>query len=149
MGQLASTDLKLTKYLQTKSLTKIARRMLPISLKTLKVSNSSESDSSSWGGLLLASFIASSKDRYVWNPRRGEPLRSSDTRSPLGLWRNTPMSSSSEATGDSLQPGSGEPRLSGVALWERLPYPEASGRKGDGLGEDEEEDHCSVLSRSR
>lgn len=147
-----STASRLTRYLQTKTLTKTARRMLPMSLKILKGSNSSASDPPSWAGFSLASwprsFIASSnRDRYFWRPRRGEPLMSSDTRSPLGLCR-IPMSSSSEPPCGSQMPGRGEPLLSGVALWERLLSPEASGRKGDGLGE-EDEDHGSVLSRSR
>lgn len=125
-----------------------------MSLKILKGSNSSGSDPPSWAGFSLASwprsFMASSKrDRYFWRPRRGEPLRSSDARSPLGLCRTPPMSSSRETPCGSLQPGRGEPLLSGVAVWERLPNPEASGRKGDGLGEDEDDDHGSVLSRSR
>lgn len=149
-----STASRLTRYLQTKTLTKTARRTLPMSLKILKASNSSESDPPSWTGFSLASwprsFMASSKrDRYFWRPRRGEPLRSSDTRSPLGLCRIPAMSSSREPPWGSLKPGRGEPLLSGVLLWERLPSPETSGRKGDGLAEDEDEDHGSVLSRSR
>lgn len=59
------------------------------------------------------------------------------------------MSSSRVLLSSSLQSGSGEPLLSGVALRERLPNAEASDRKGDGLGEDEDADHVSVLSRSR
>lgn len=146
--------LRLTRYLQTKTLTNTASRTLPISLKTLKGSNSSGSDAPSWAGFSLASwprsFMASSKrDRYFWRPRRGEPPTSSDTRSPLGLCRRPPTSSSSDVAGSSQQSGSGEPLLSGVALRERLPRPVASGRKGDGLGEEEGDDHSSVLSRSR
>lgn len=59
------------------------------------------------------------------------------------------MSSSREPPCGSLKPGSGEALLSGVALWERLPCPVASGRKGDGLGEDEDDENGSVLLRSR
>lgn len=144
----------LTRYLQTKSRTKTARRTLPMSLKILKGSKSSESAPPSCTDFSLASwprnFMASSKrDRYFWMPGRGELLRSSDTRSTLGLCLSPPMSSSREPPCGSLKPGRGEALLSGVALWERLPCPVASGRKGDGLGEDEDDENGSVLLRSR
>lgn len=137
----------LTRYLQTKSLTKTARRMLPTSLKTMKGSNSSESEPLSCAGFSLASwprsFIASSKrDKYFWSPGRDELFKSSDTRSPLVLFRMPARSSSRELQRDSLKPGRGEARRSGVALWERLPCPD------ERLGEDDEETG-SVLSRSR
>lgn len=137
----------LTRYLQTKSLTKTARRTLPTSLKTTKGSNSSESEPLSCTGFSLASwprsFMASSKrDKYFWRPGRGELFKSSDTRSPLVLFRMPARSSSREPLRDSLKPGRGEALLSGVALWERLPCAE------EGLGEDDEETG-SVLSRSR
>lgn len=137
----------LTRYLQTKSLTKTARRTLPTSLKTMKGSNSSESDPLSCAGFSLASwprsFMASSKrDKYFWRPGRGELFKSSVARSPLVLFRMLARSSSREPLRDSLKPGRGEPLLSGVALWERLPCAE------EGLGEDDEESG-SVLARSR
>lgn len=125
-----------------------------MSRKILKGSNSSESDPPSCTGFSLASwprsFMASSKrDRYFWRPGRGELLRSSDIRSPLGLCRIPPMSSSRDPPWGSLKPGRDDALFSGVALWERLPCPEASGRKGDGRREDEDDDNGSVLSRSR
>lgn len=144
---------RLTRYLQTKTLTNTARRTLPTSLKILKGSSSSESDPASWAGFSLASwlrsFMASSKrDKYWWKPRRGELLRSSDgARSPLALCLKPPSSSSSDAPRVSLLSGRGEPLLSGVEV--RLPWPEASGRKGDGLWEEDDMDQGSVLSRSR
>lgn len=135
---------RLTRYLQTKTLTKTARRTLPMSRKTLKGSNSSESELPSSAGFSLVSwprsFMASSKrERYDAGrkPRRGEALRSSDGRSPLGLRRMPPMSSSEDPPVGSLESsGRGEPLLSGVELWEWLPIP------GDGLGE-AEDDHGS------
>lgn len=137
----------LTRYVQTKSLTKTARRTLPTSLKTTKGSNSSESEPLSCPGFSLVSwprsFMASSKrDKYFWRPGRGELFSSSDTRSPLVLFRMPARSSSREPLRESLKPGRGEALLSGVALWERLPCAEES------LGEDDEETD-SVLSRSR
>lgn len=121
--------------------------MLPNSRKTMKGSNSSESEPLSWAGFSLASwprsFMASSKrDKYFWRTGWAELFNSSDTRSPLVLFRMPARSSSREPVRDSLKPGRGEALLSGVALWERLPCPE------EGLGEDDEES-VSVLSRSR
>lgn len=144
----SNTASRLTRYLQTKSLTNTASRTLPTSLKILKGSNSSESDPPSCAGFSLASwprsFIASSKrDRYFWRPGRGEPLRSSVTRSPLGLFRMPPISSSSEPQWGSQKPGRGEALFSGVALWERLTWAVW------GLREDDDDDNGSVLSRSR
>lgn len=128
-----------TRYLQTKTLTKTARRTLPTSRKTRNGSNSSTSESPSCAGFSLASwlrsFMASSKrDKYWWRPRRGEPPASSDA---FALWRSPPTSPSRDALRGWPKSGSGEPRLSGVAVWERAP----------GLGEGE--DHGSDLSRSR
>lgn len=128
----ADDPLRLTKYLQTNSLTNTARRMLPMTRKILKASKSSTSDPSSCAGFSLAnwprSFMASSKrDRYFCRPRRGEPLWSSDRRSPRGLCLRPPMSSSREPPRCSPRLGSGEPLLSGVALCERLPCSETSG----------------------
>lgn len=129
--QRADDALTLTRYLQTKSLTNTARRMLPTIRKILKASKSSTSGPPSCAGFSLAnwprSFMASSKrDRYFCRPGRGELLRSSDRRSPLGLCLRPPMSSSREPPRCSPRLGSGEPLLSGVALCERLPCSETS-----------------------
>lgn len=119
---------RLTRYLQTKTLTKIARRILPTSLKSLKESNSSGSElAASWACFSLASwplsFMASSKrDRYFCNPLRGDSewLGSSAANwaSPRGLCRTPGVTSLSTPTPPSttLLPGRGDPFLSGRSL---------------------------------
>lgn len=143
---------KLTKYLQTKTLTNTARITLPTSRKSLKESSSSVSELLSWAAFSLAnwpfSFMASSKrDRYFWMPLWGEPREwSSVANSPRGLCLTTPPRSSSRnppLLKSSLMSGKGEPLRSGVSL--------GSERNGESLlvatrGVDQED---SFLSKSR